>query len=688
MKINVLPQSIANMIAAGEVVERPASVVKELAENSVDAGAKSVTVEIKKGGMSYIRITDDGCGIASEEVLTAFKRHATSKIRTEEDLNAIYTLGFRGEALASIAAVSRMDIFTKPKEQSFGYSASLEGGEVTEFGEAGCPDGTTITVRDLFFNTPARMKFLKSDATETSYVTDSVHKLILSHPEVAVKLIVNGKVTVSSPGDGNILSAIRTVFGRDYISHMNEVSYSEDGIEVKGYAGTNAIARKDRRQQVFFINGRYVKSKIMSAALGEAYQNTVMVGRFPVAVISVNVSGAFVDVNVHPTKIEVRFSDDKKIYNSVYWAVKEALSAKKYVPQIEISKTKENQELINVKKQISKEQNRAKQVDISFLKDVYEAPSKEPYENNSAVPADIETVPSKKESAPGNENKSESVAELLKNRINENTFFAREDVTSFKSSGTDVSSYVQKSKQEDSPIQIPQPPAEAVHYEETETKDIKKEVISEEVSEVITAQEQKPKLKCGVDFAIVGQIFNTYIIVQKGNEMIIIDQHAAHERIYFEELIEEYKTKGIKSQVLLMPVTVDFDPVSFGIVADNFDTLASLGFECEEFGMSSIIVRSVPAVMSDSEIRDTVTDIVSLLSKGTSDIKKTLMEDVLHTMACKRALKGNTNIGEEEMKTLAEKVLSFESINTCPHGRPIITSMTKYELEKNFKRIV
>lgn len=690
MKINVLPQSIANMIAAGEVVERPASVVKELAENSVDAGAKSITVEIKKGGMSYIRITDDGCGIASNEVLTAFMRHATSKIRTEEDLNAIYTLGFRGEALASIAAVSRMDIFTKPKDQSFGYSASLEGGEVTEQGEAGCPDGTTITVRDLFFNTPARMKFLKSDATETSYVTDSIHKLILSHPEVAVKLIVNGKTTVSSPGDGKVLSAIRAVFGRDYISHMNELSYNEDGIKVTGYVGTNALARKDRRQQVFFINGRYVKSKIISAALSEAYQNTMMVGKYPVAVISINVSGAFVDVNVHPTKIEVRFSDDKKVYNSVFWAVKEALSAKKYVPEIDISKTKEHQELLKVRKQIASGQTEAKQVDINFLKDTY-AQSLGSLTKSEKTP-DKNPPSSKQHEASGkSQNESASVADLLKSRIEEQSFFTKEDVSSFRAPSPDVSSYSAPApgKEEEkiaevslqTEVSVPDTKAEPALDETLKEEPLKKETLKPEPI-------KKSQLKCGIDFAIVGQIFNTYIIVQKDNEMIIIDQHAAHERIYFEELVAEFKEKGVKSQMLLMPVTVDFDPVTFDIAVKNFDTLSSLGFECEEFGASSIIVRAVPSVMSDTEIRDTIIDVVSLLAKGTADIKKTLMEDVLHTMACKKALKGNTNITLDEMKSLAEKVLSFDSINTCPHGRPIITSMTKYELEKNFKRIV
>lgn len=646
MKINVLPQSIANMIAAGEVVERPASVVKELAENSVDAGAKSITIEIKKGGMSYIRITDDGCGIAPDEVLTAFKRHATSKIKTEEDLNSIYTLGFRGEALASIAAVARVDIFTKQKESDFGYSASLEGGEVTESGEAGCPDGTTIAVRDLFFNTPARMKFLKNDATETSYVTDSVHKLILSHPEIAVKLIVNGKTTISAPGDSDPKSAIRAVFGRDYLRHLNELSYEDNGIKITGYVGTNAIARKDRRQQVFFINGRYIRSKIISAALSEAYQNTMMVGRFPFALIFMGVSGSFVDVNVHPTKIEVRFSDDKKVYNSIFWAVKNALSAKKYVPEIDMTKNKEVADLVAVRKEIAAKKNESQQIDINLLKDTY-------IKNNP------EAQPKKEEHI--------SVADMLRERIEENTFFSKSDIPNFKQ---------------------PMPKKEWVQPNEAITNEIKPTETPEIKDDKKEAGHGIKQLKCGVDFSLVGQIFDTYIICQMENKMIIIDQHAAHERIYFEELLEEYKNKGLKSQVLMMPVTVDFDPISYNTAKNNFETLSSLGFECEEFGASSLVVRTVPAVMTDEEIRDTVCEIVRLLTDGTADLKKTFMEDILHTMACKRALKGNTSLGQNEMEHLAERVLAFESINTCPHGRPIMTSMSKYELEKNFKRIV
>ena len=690
MKINVLPQSIANMIAAGEVVERPASVVKELAENSVDAGAKAVTVEIKKGGMSYIRISDDGCGIEPGEVATAFKRHATSKIKTEEDLNAIYTLGFRGEALASIAAVSRVDVFTKTKDNELGYSLSIEGGEVTYEDEAGCPDGTTITVRDLFYNTPARMKFLKNDSTETSYVTDAVNKLILSHPEVSFKLIVNGKVSLTSSGDGNILSAVRAVFGRDYLPHMKDLEFEEGSIKVTGCVGSNALARKDRRQQVFFINGRYVKSKIISAALSEAYQNVMMVGKFPVAVIYITLSGNFVDVNVHPTKTEVRFSDDKKIYSSVFWAVKNALSKEKYVPEIDLSKKREYEEALKVRKEISKEKNTAVQMDINLLKDTYT-------QNLGKTEAQENKETKKEELVITSKEVHGSVAQELKNKIQRGSFFSKADLTSFKRSPLDTASgdysiadiSIFKNEASASDRKIENNPEEINNLEEINKVTSNPDTSGEDIKiEDETPKISKAPLKANIDFRVVGQIFDTYIIVQKDNEMFIIDQHAAHERLYFEELVSAYREKNIESQLLMVPVTVDFDPVKLALALENNDVLASLGFECEEFGANSIIISSVPFAMPDSEVKDSLQKIVSLIEKGTSDIKKSYMEDVLHTMACKRAIKGNTHLSVGEMEALCEKVFAFDSINTCPHGRPIMTSMTKYELEKNFKRIV
>ncbi|MBQ4630659.1 MAG: DNA mismatch repair endonuclease MutL [Clostridia bacterium] len=715
MKINVLPQSIANMIAAGEVVERPASVVKELVENSVDAGAKTVTVEIQKGGMTYIRVTDDGCGIAPDEAETAFLRHATSKIQTKEDLNSIYTLGFRGEALASIAAVARVDMFTKTKDNTFGRSLSVEGGTVLENEEAGCGDGTTIIVRDLFFNTPARMKFLKNDATETGYVTDTVNKLILSHPEVKIRLIVNGRQSVASSGDGKLLSAIYSVYGKDYPRHMNEVEYAQDGIEVAGFVGDSSLSRKDRRQQVFFINGRYITSKIIASALSEAFQNTVMVGKHPVAVLMIKVNGNFVDVNVHPTKMEVRFSDDKKVYHSIYWAVKNALSSKKYVPSVDTGKSGTfDADILKIRSEASKVKNEATQLDINLLRDSFFAPkSTEESKGTDEVQAigrsesakskedaqKIDCADIKKETPEQKETKSQTSLgndlpktdpervlpndEQISDHIKNNAFFSGEFANNLRSP-TEKHGYnnpIQKSETTEKTTALKQ---------EKPLNDSEGSKKSENPSEEPGLQPapQYPKLKCGVDFKLIGQVFATYIIVQKENEMIIIDQHAAHERIYFEQLLDEYRQKTISSQRLLLPVTVSFEASQFPTVYENIDFFESLGFECEEFGENTLVVRAYPASIGDADIADTLLSVAELIDGNCVDIKKTLIEEALHTMACKRAIKGNRVLEKNEMEALAEKVLSFEAINTCPHGRPICVSMTKYEMEKQFKRIV
>lgn len=677
MRINVLPSEIANMIAAGEVVERPASVVKELAENSIDAGAKSITVEIKKGGMTFIRISDNGCGIPSDQVETAFLRHATSKIATSDDLNSIYTLGFRGEALASIAAVARIDIFTKPREQSFGYSVSVEGGSITDSFEAGCADGTTITVRDLFFNTPARMKFLKNDATETSYVTDVVNKLILSHPEVAIHFINNGKTVVRSPGDGKLISAIYTVFGKDYVKHMTPVNYSDESVTVEGYAGNSAIARRDRRHQIFYINGRNITSKLMSAACGEAYQNSLMTGKFPVVVLNVRLNTNLVDVNVHPTKMEVRFSDDKKIYSAVYWAIKNALSGDKYVPEIKISHPEEQPKRVMVAPAYDipeKTQNEQ----INMLRDSYI--------NSVIKPASPPPTakPAVKEKEDVNTDRFETAKkETLSVQAPEPVYNTEPKETITESPKAEVA-------KKEEPATIP-PVTENTSEEYTERFALPREPEQEVVAETpdVQPESETPQiLRANIDFKIVGQIFGTYIIAQMDNDMLLIDQHAAHERMYFESLMEDWKNKSFCPQILLLPITMDFSVVDFQLVMDNIPLFEELGFEIDAFGDHSIIIRQIPSAEDESIVEDTVSDIVRMLGENAVNIKTNIVSEALHTMACKRAVKGNRDLSMAEMESLVERVLAMPDINTCPHGRPIMTKMSKYSLEKQFKRIV
>ncbi len=627
-KINVLDQSVANLIAAGEVVERPASVVKELLENSIDAGAKTVTVEIKNGGMRYIRVTDDGSGIAPEDVRTAFLPHATSKIKTSADLDSIYTLGFRGEALASIAAVSRVEIYTKTAKNALGRLLVIEGGKVLEESDTGCADGTTVIVRNLFFNTPARMKFLKKDATETSHVADVVQKAMLGNPNVAIKFL-GGAKPLSSPGDGKLQNAIYTVYGKACYDHILPVDDAGERICVTGFAGDMSLARGNRACQVFFLNGRCIVSKSLSAALAEAYKHMLMVGKFPFAVLNIRINAAFVDVNVHPTKQEVRFSDERAVFDAVYWAVKNALSQKKQVPEIKVNPSAFD----------APDPKQVTQQEINFLKDSF-VKDRTHYEKGSA---DI---------LPG--------VPITKEALH---------------SHPAPQSFLDDAKHVPAEVSSPLAPA---HPEPQKAK------------EQPHATQNRPEgapWQPGLDFTIAGQIFDTYIIVQKGEEMLIIDQHAAHERLYFEQFLAAFYANDMQSQALLVPFTLHVTPLEFDTICQNFDFFSSLGFLVEAFGNSDIILRSVPAALIESNLKDVVTELIAVLGRGGDSITDT-QRSALYTMACKRALKGNRKLSVPEMERLVSDLSTLGSINTCPHGRPIEIKMTKTDLEKQFKRIV
>lgn len=638
------------MIAAGEVVERPASVVKELCENCIDAGAKSITVEIKKGGITYIRVTDDGCGIEKGEIATAFLRHATSKISKASDLDAIGTLGFRGEALASIAAVSRVEVFSKTANSKEGTCLTVEGGEVLDIADAGCPDGTTMIVRNLFFNTPARMKFLKSDSGETGYVTDVINKLVLSHPEIAFKYINNGKIMLSSNGDGKLVNSIYTVFGKDYAQNMIEVCYEENGFKVTGFVGNSRLSRKDRRHQIFFVNTRNIQSKIMSAAVSEAYKSTVMTGHFPVCVLKAELDSKAVDVNVHPAKIEVRFQDEKNVYNMVYWAVKNALTDKKFVPELEIKSTVGNKSAEGTAVKKAPSYDGAKQMDINLLRDYYvETPKKE----EKSVYKPIESV-----KAPAPVKEEEKVDASLP------FFVTPEETDNSRFKKKDENPLVMERK-------VIQDTSRIIEVKEEPKEEIKQNKIAD------------------VDFKLVGQVFGTYIIVQMDNDMLIIDQHAAHERLYYEELLEEFKANGVASQIMLLPVTMTLTATELSLAMENTNFFARLGFEVDVFGSESLIVRATPGMMEEQDIKDLVSDILSIVAYRKDNATLEMYENALHKVACKRALKGNSVLNDTEMKALCEKVLSLgDGINTCPHGRPIMIKMSKYSVEKQFKRIV
>lgn len=659
MKINILDKNLANMIAAGEVVERPASAVKELIENSVDAHAKNITVEIKNGGMSYIRVTDDGDGIHPDDAVTAFARHATSKISTKEDLDKIYTLGFRGEALASIAAVARVDMFTKIKENDFGVNVVVEGGEVTEHTEVGCPDGTTMIVRNLFFNTPARMKFLKNDAAETTAVTDVVNKMILCHPDVSIKLISNGKPVVSSHGTGNVNDCVHVVYGAQYSSNMIDVKYKEEYISVSGCTGAFSLTRKDRRHQVFFLNGRNIVNKTISAAVAEAYRNSVMVGKFPVCVLYIDIAPGLVDVNVHPTKMEVRFSNDKKIYSAVYWAVKEAITNTRHVPEIDDEKV--------------------------FSKPKIEM---EVVHDKSAVQTELPLKPEKSQDTIREEIK-ESIRNAIEKSSKENLppVFVANKNTLRQENDFAVFNVKKDEKPKITPTYVP--PVEKVKETVIPETNTQQEVVETQIKP-LPCNEETPKQQYlpNRDFTLVGQVFNTYIIAQAGEEMLLIDQHAAHERIWFEELMEQWKNNAICAQSMLIPVTMPLDDHDFVVAEENIEFFADVGFEIDIFGSNDIIIRKVPMEMDDALIADTVGEIIKILGDNAEVPKHELYEKTLHTMACKRALKGGKHLTADDMEHLVSQVMELEGINTCPHGRPICVRMSKTALEKQFKRIV
>ncbi|MGN1194241.1 MAG: DNA mismatch repair endonuclease MutL, partial [Acutalibacteraceae bacterium] len=536
-RINVLPKSVAELIAAGEVVERPASVVKELIENSIDAGASAVTVEIKNGGITYIRITDNGCGIYRQDVQKAFISHATSKVQSADDLNSIFTLGFRGEALASVAAVSRVQMLTKSPDESEGTSYTIEGGEEISCEAAGCPDGTTIVVRDLFYNTPARMKFLKKDVSEANTVADTVDKLALSHPEISFRFIRDGKRTLLTPGDSKLISAVYAVYGKAFAEGLIETGYELDGVQVKGLVSKPEKSRASRSMQVFFLNSRYIKSRSCTASLENAYKNSIMIGKFPACVLNITVPANLVDVNVHPTKTEVRFSDERKIYSAVYYAVKSAVEADEERPQFNLNRVVERVV--------------PKAVQLEMVEETPVVKSKP----NPDFWANIKSSDYSKQSvavaSPEIENpfdKSDELPDLI------------------------------------GKIKKPVKSAEPIKSETTAIPQV------QENSKINFSEEKHEDT-----FRFIGEAFKTYVICEFNDKLCLIDKHAAHERIIFNKLKRTVNENS--KQVLLSPVTVTLAKNEYNIVIQNLEIFSSCGFTVEDFGKGCVIIREIPMLI-------------------------------------------------------------------------------------------
>ncbi len=647
MKIIQLSPHIANLIAAGEVVERPASVVKELLENAVDAGATKVTVEMKDGGMTYLRLTDNGCGMEAADARTAFLRHATSKLRTAEDLAAINTFGFRGEALAAIASVSRIDLMTKTADALSGISLHLEAGTVTEESEVGCPVGTTIIVRDLFYNTPARMKFMKSDSYEGSRVAAAVQLQALAHPEVAITLIRDSKQTLSTPGTGGLEAAAYCVYGRE-AGQMVKVDSRWDAYRVWGYVSKPTDARPSRAMQTFFVNGRPVRSKTMMAALEEAYRNQIMVGKFPACVLHLELPASAVDVNVHPAKTEVKFLSEKAVFDCIHYGVLGALNKQPDRPQVKFAGGgahigPQNTGVIHQKEgptiPASGGPSRAPAPTAAPAKkdNFFRTMTAEEYKQFSQALTDAPQP--RREAAIATAAKLERPTES----------YVRETVVLPQSAPVGGGAL-------DAPPSVPEPEMEQI---------------------TLPMPEEIP-------WRLVGELYQSYILVEQGEEAFLIDKHAAHERILFERL--KANQEAISPQALLTPIPVRLSPAAVGELLANLETLAELGFELEEFGENTLLLRQIPMDLSPDQAAETVEAMATDLLSGRRERKDTVRDEILHTVACKAAIKAGWKNDEAELLALVKQVMADENLKYCPHGRPICITLSKKQLEKQFKR--
>ena len=629
--INILSPHVADMIAAGEVVERPASVIKELMENSFDAGAKNMTVEIKGGGATYIRVSDDGCGMLPEDAGVAFLRHATSKLRDERGLECISTMGFRGEALAAISAVSRISLTTRKKGTDEGTLLTLDAGDIQDMLPTGCPEGTTIIVRDIFYNTPARQKFLKSDRSEASACTLAALRCALAHPEVSVRYIRDGAEEFFTPGDGRDESCIYSLLGRETASDMLRCTGENEGVSVRGFVSSPKAGRGNRTQQFFFCNGRFIKSQLLQAAVEQAYKNTLLTGRYPACVIYVTLGFGSVDVNVHPAKTEVKFSDERRVFDAVYYAVLSALEGEKTVsaPSSELPKKTET------------------------------APRKESFFRT------VSAAEYRKEAASGNKEAHTGEYKLPLNPATAAPSSVLRSPQAVYQTKLDLSAPISEKKEQKSNISETKSPSSLPNNVENYVQNVETPAVP--------------------DHKIVGEAMKTYIIVEVADELIFIDKHAAHERMIFDRL----KARGgeIMAQALLTPAIIRPTGEDGEIIEKNAELLSELGFEIEPYGTDSFAVRAVPADIAASDVGPAIEEICEKLRRGKSLSADNARDEILHTVACKAAIKAGWNTTPAELERIAVQVLGGR-VKYCPHGRPVSFTMTKKDMDKQFKRIV
>lgn len=640
-KIAVLDQATIDKIAAGEVVERPASVTKELVENAIDAGSTAITVEIRDGGITYMRISDNGCGISAEEVQTAFLRHATSKIASAKDLHHIISLGFRGEALSSIAAVSQVELITKTKDDLLGTRYVIEGGEEKHIEEIGAPEGTTFFIRNLFFNTPVRSKFLKSPATEAGYISSIMEQLALSNANTAFKFVVNGQVKLCTTGSGNLKDVIYNIFGRDIAKELLEVHYEQDGIFIGGYLAKPTVSRGNRNYESYYVNGRCVKNRVVTKAIEDAYHGFMMQHKYPFTALSIQVQKDIVDVNVHPTKKEVRFSNEPVIYNAVYKAVLGALTHKELIPEATLETRKSEKKAV-----------------------IPSARIPEPFEQK------------KKITTKAQQQHSQAALEQIKEAVR-----IAEETEKKLMEGNQI----EKEPEAVKPNLLQDAPApyevQTAPVQETKTPVQKPEQMTLFAKELLTPQSR-------IHHRVIGQLFDTYWLIQFDDKLFIMDQHAAHEKVLYERLMKEYEKKEITSQLLSPPMVVTLNMEEETAILDYMDVFQELGFVIESFGGRDYTIREIPYNLYGLNSKDLFIEILDGLSAEGSRVPLAMVTDKLATAACKAAVKGNNTLSCQEAEALIDELMTLDNPYQCPHGRPTIISMSKYEIEKKFRRIV
>lgn len=692
-KIAVLDQNTIDKIAAGEVVERPASVAKELVENAIDAGADAVTVEIRDGGITFLRITDNGSGIEQEQVPLAFLRHATSKITSAEDLMHILSLGFRGEALSSIAAVSQVELITKTRDELTGTRYIIEGGFEKSLEDVGAPEGTTFMIRNLFYNTPARAKFLKTPATEAGYISSIMEQMALSNANVAFKFVVNGQVRLHTTGNGSLKDVIYSIYGREIAKELVELHYEKDGISIGGFIAKPTVSRGNRNYENYYVNGRCVKNRVVTKAIEDAYHNRMMQHKYPFTAISIQVQKNILDVNVHPTKKEVRFSNEPVIYNAVFEAVTEGLNRRELIPQVTMDK-----------------EVRGKKAEAKPVVRKEEVP--EPFERNRRIeqkkgqkpsPQTLEKQHQNMMEALGIEERSRRRMEMTSRQEDRKTLQAEQTVSENETDQTNLSISGKKSvyptadqKQDKSGFVK----EESVLYDdksEKETVPPKQNTVSVQTDDTIHVEKaeqmtlfEKELLtpEARVQHRIIGQIFDTYWLVEFDDKLYIIDQHAAHEKVLYERIMKEYEQKEVSSQLLSPPMVVSLNMEEETALLDYMDVFHSLGFTIEHFGGKEYTISAVPYNLYSLNSKDLFLEILDHLSEEGSRVPLTMVTDKLATAACKAAVKGNSRISQKEAEALIDELLTLENPYQCPHGRPTIISMSRYELEKKFRRIV